>query len=208
MNLNLEAKKAMTYDAIVVGSGISGGWAAKELTQKGLKVLMLERGPDLKHVTDYVTAMKDPWEFPHRGKIELRAAEEYWANARSGGKPGEDQRHMFTKDVDVPYIEKRPFDWIRAYHVGGRSLVWGRQSYRLNERDFMANVEDGHGTDWPIRYKDLAPWYSYVERFAGISGNKDGLAVLPDGEFVPPMQMNSIERLTKAGIEKNLKVAI
>jgi choline dehydrogenase-like flavoprotein len=205
MNLNLDAKKEMTYDAIVVGSGISGGWAAKELTQKGLKVLMLERGPDLKHIADYPTAMMNPWEFPHRGKIELWAAEEYWANARSGGKPGEDQRHMFTKDVDVPYIEKRPYDWIRAYHLGGRSLVWGRQSYRLNERDFTANLEDGHGVDWPIRYKDLAPWYSYVERFAGVSGNRDGLAVLPDGEFVPPMQMNSAELVAKAGIEKNFK---
>ena len=204
MNLNIDSIKDMTYDAIVVGSGISGGWAAKELTQKGLKVLMLERGRDIKHVEGYTTANNNPWDFPHRGRITTQAAEEYWANMRTGYTANEEWRHHFENDKDHPYIEKpgRQVDWIRGYHVGGRSLMWGRQSYRWNEEDFMANAKEGIAVDWPIRYKDMAPWYDYVERFAGISGNKDGLSVLPDGQFQPPMDMNCVEKEVKARMEK------
>lgn len=192
-----------TYDAIVVGSGISGGWAAKELTEKGLKVLMLERGRDIKHIEDYTTAMQEPWEFDHRGRVTNQVEKDYWAVVRTGYAANEEHRHHFEKDVDNPYKEKRRFDWIRGYHTGGRSLMWGRQSYRWNERDFTANAEEGIGTDWPLRYKDMAPWYDYVERFAGISGSRDGLDVLPDGQFQTAMEMNCAERMVKEGIEKN-----
>lgn len=205
MNLNIDALKEMTYDAIVVGSGISGGWAAKELTQKGLKVLMLERGRDIKHIEGYTTATNNPWDFPHRGRITTQAAEEYWASMRTGYTANEEWRHHFENDKENPYLETRPFDWIRGYHVGGRSLMWGRQSYRWNEEDFMANLKDGISIDWPVRYKDIAPWYDYVEKFAGISGNKDGLSVLPDGQFLPPMQLNCVEKEVKARVEKQFK---
>lgn len=205
MNLNIDAVKDMTYDAIVVGSGISGGWAAKELTQKGLKVLMLERGRDIKHVEGYVTATNNPWDFPHRGRVTTQAAEEYWANMRTGYTANEEWRHHFENDKENPYIEKRPMDWIRGYHVGGRSLMWGRQSYRWNEEDFMANAKEGIGVDWPIRYKDLAPWYDYVERFVGVSGNKDNLSVLPNGQFLAPMELNCVEKEVKSRVEKAFK---
>jgi choline dehydrogenase-like flavoprotein len=205
MNIQGKAKEQMTYDAIVVGSGISGGWAAKELCEKGLKVLMLERGRDIKHVSGYETAMKNPWDFPHRGRVDNVAREEYWASVRTGYTANEEHRHHFENDKDHPYLEKRPFDWIRGYHLGGRSLMWGRQSYRWNERDFTANAEDGHGVDWPIRYKDLAPWYGYVEKFIGVSGTREGYDVLPDGEFQPGMDMNCVEREIKKSVEKNFK---
>ena len=204
MNLNIDAQKEMTYDAIVVGSGISGGWAAKELTQKGLRVICLERGRDVKHIEGYETAMKAPWEMPHRGRPTNQALEEYWANARTGYTANEEHRYLFENDKENPYSEKRKFDWIRAYHVGGRSLLWGRQSYRWNEEDFMANGKDGVGVDWPIRYADLAPWYNYVEGFAGISGNKDGLSVLPDGNFQPAMELNCLEKHAKAEVMKKM----
>ena len=204
MNLNIDSIKDMTYDAIVVGSGISGGWAAKELTQKGLKVLMLERGRDIKHVEGYTTATNNPWDFPHRGRVTTQAAEEYWANMRTGYTANEEWRHHFENDKENPYLEKpgRKVDWIRGYHVGGRSLMWGRQSYRWNEEDFMANAKEGIAVDWPVRYKDMAPWYDYVERFIGVSGSKDGLSVLPDGQFQPPMDMNCVEKEVKARMEK------
>ena len=201
MNLNTKAKQQATYDAIVVGSGISGGWAAKELAEKGLKVLMLERGRDIKHVVDYKTATLGQWEFEHRGRVDTMAREEYWANFRTGYPANEEHRSLFENDKENPYLETRRFDWIRGYHVGGRSLLWGRQSYRWNEADFEANAKEGLGTDWPIRYKDLAPWYDYVEKFAGISGSKEGLDVLPDGQFLPPMQMNCAETKAKQDIE-------
>jgi choline dehydrogenase-like flavoprotein len=203
-----KAKEQMTYDAIVVGSGISGGWAAKELTEKGLKVLLIERGRDIPHVTGYENAMKAPWEFEHRGRVDNLAKEEYWANARTGYTANEEHRKMFENDKENPYEETRPFDWIRGYHVGGRSLMWGRQSYRWNERDFTANLEDGHGTDWPIRYKDLASWYAYAEKFAGISGSKEGLDVLPDGVFQPPMDMNCVEKEFKIGLKAKFGRAV
>ncbi len=203
MNIQGKEKEKMTYDAIVVGSGISGGWAAKELCEKGLKVLMIERGRDIKHVEGYDTAMKNPWDFPHRGNMDSMAREQYWAS-RTGYTGREEHRHMFENDKENPYLEKkdRGFDWIRGYHVGGRSLMWGRKSFRWNERDFMANLEDGHGVDWPIRYKDLAPWYSYVENFIGVSGTKDGLDVLPDGDYQPGMEMNCVEKEFKARTAK------
>ncbi len=203
MNLNTKAKDQNTYDAIVVGSGISGGWAAKELSEQGLKVVMLERGRDIKHIEGYETATKNPWDFPHRGRLTTMAKEEYWAVNRTGYAADEQWRHHFENDKENPYLEKRPFDWVRGYHVGGRSLMWGRQSYRLNKADFEANAKDGIATDWPIRYEDLAPWYSYVEKFAGISGSKDGLDVLPDGNFLPPMEMNCVEIEVKKSVEKN-----
>lgn len=201
MNLNLKAKQQATYDAIVVGSGISGGWAAKELTEKGLKVLMLERGRDVKHVIDYPTATLGPWELEHRGRVTTMAREEYWANFRTGYTANEEHRHFFENDKENPYKETRRFDWIRGYHVGGRSLLWGRQTYRWNEEDFEANAKENLGTDWPIRYKDVAPWYDYVEKFVGISGSREGLDVLPDSKFLPPMEMNCVETKVKGEIE-------
>lgn len=194
MNLNLNVDKTHRYDAIVVGSGMTGGMAANELTQRGLRVLMLERGREIKHIEDYDTALKAPWEFQHRGKVTAHSAEEYWSNSRFVGLANETSSGFMTNDADNPFIEKRPFDWIRAYHTGGRSMHWGRQSYRWNEADFEANAKEGIGIDWPIRYADLVPWYNHAERFMGISGNKDGLAVLPDGQFLKPMAMNAPEQ--------------
>jgi choline dehydrogenase-like flavoprotein len=205
MNIQGKGKEQMTYDAIVVGSGISGGWSAKELAEKGLKVLMLDRGRDIEHVSGYITAMKEPWEFTHRGRVDNQTKIDYWAGVRTGYTANEEHRHHFEKDIDHPYDETRRFDWIRGYHTGGRSLMWGRQSYRWNERDFTANAEDGHGVDWPIRYKDLAPWYDYVEKFAGISGSRDGLDVLPDGIFQPAMEMNCVEKEVKKAVESKFK---
>ena len=205
MNLNTKGKQEVTYDAIVVGSGVSGGWAAKELTEKGLKVAMIERGRDVKHVTDYTTATKEPWEFEHRGRVDEQTKKDYWAGVRTGYTANEEHRHMFEKDIENPYLETRRFDWIRGYHTGGRSLMWGRQSYRWNEYDFEANGKEGVGIDWPIRYKDLAPWYEYVEKFAGISGSTEGLDVLPDSHFQPAMEMNCVEKEIKKSIESKFK---
>lgn len=202
MNLNTKAKQQATFDAIVVGSGISGGWAAKELTEKGLKVVMLERGRDIKHVTGYETAMKAPWELEHRGRVTTQAREEYWAGMRTGYTANEEHRYLFENDKENPYLETRGFDWIRAYHVGGRSLLWGRQSYRLAPADFEANAKDGISIDWPVRYNEIAPWYDYVEKFAGISGSKENLDILPDGQFLPPMDMTCLEKEVKVAIEK------
>jgi choline dehydrogenase-like flavoprotein len=182
-----------TYDAIVVGSGISGGWAAKELTEKGLKVLMLERGNHIEHVKDYVNANKEDWEFPHRGQRTQQMIKDY-PKLKRDYPLSEETAGMWASDKDNPYTETKRFDWFRAYHTGGRSLHWGRQSYRWNKWDFEANAKDGIAIDWPIRYDDLAPWYSYVEKFAGIQGSKEGLDVLPDGEFLPAIDMNVAEK--------------
>ncbi|PWK79151.1 choline dehydrogenase-like flavoprotein [Mucilaginibacter oryzae] len=184
---------ANTYDAIVIGSGISGGWAAKELTQKGLKTIMLERGRDIKHIKDYVNATKDPWEFEHRGGRTQKMIDDYPVLKRDYPL-NETNLDYWASDKDSPYTEIKRFDWFRGYHVGGRSLMWGRQSYRWADVDFEANLKDGIAVDWPIRYKDIAPWYSYAEKFAGISGNRDGLAILPDGDFMPPMELNVVEK--------------
>lgn len=203
MNLNIKANKNNTFDAIVVGSGMTGGFAAKELTERGLKVLMIERGKEIKHIEGYDTAMKDPWDFEHRGKTTNLSAEERWANSRFWGLGSEEVVNHFTNDKENPYIEKRPFDWIRAYHTGGKSMHWGRQSYRWNKQDFEANAKEGIGIDWPIRYEDLVPWYEHVEKFVGISGQAEGLDVLPDGHFLPPMPMTAPESyFTKVMKEK------
>ena len=193
MEITGTGQKANTYDAIVVGSGISGGWAAKELCEKGLKVIMLERGRDIKHVTDYTNATKNPWDFPHRGRVDNKSAEEHFIGMRTGYTVNEPWRDHFEKDTENPIIEKKPIDWIRGYHVGGRSLMWGRQSYRLSDMDFEANVKDGLAIDWPLRYKEIEPWYDYVESFIGVSGQAEGLPQLPDGKFLPPMELNCVE---------------
>ncbi len=193
------------YDAIVVGSGISGGWAAKELTEKGLKVLLLERGRDIKHIEGYVNATKDAWEFPHRGlKPTQQMINDYPALKRDYPL-NEIVLDLWAKDKESPYTETKPFSWFRGYHVGGRSLTWGRQSYRFNKWDFEANLKDGFGTDWPIRYEDMADWYSYAERFAGIQGSKEGLDVLPDGDFMPAMELNCVEKDVAAKIKNHFK---
>lgn len=194
MNINLSIEKKNSYDAIVVGSGMTGGMAAKELTEKGLKVLMIERGREVKHVQDYDTATKAPWEIQHREKTPVHSAEELWANSRFGGLAADDKSHFMTNDKQNPYIEKRPFDWIRAYHTGGKSMHWGRQSYRWNKQDFEANAKDGIGVDWPIRYEDLESWYTYVEKFVGVSGQAENLDVLPDSHFLPAMPMTPPEQ--------------
>lgn len=204
MNLNLKVDKTHRYDAIVVGSGMTGGMAAKELTERGLQVLMLERGREVKHIEDYDTAMKGPWEFQHRGKISIHSAEEYWANSRFGNLANEETGEFFTDDLKNPYIEKKPFDWIRAYHTGGKSMHWGRQSYRFNKNDFEANAKEGIAIDWPIRYEDLEPWYTHVEKFVGISGQKENLEVLPDGHFLPAMPMSAPELYFKEQMMKKL----
>jgi len=187
-------------DAIVIGSGIAGGWAAKELAEKGLKVLMLERGRNIEHVKDYVNANKDPWMFEYRGQRTREMIETHPVLKRDYPL-NEKVLDMWCNDLESPYIEDKRFDWYRGYHLGGRSLLWGRQSYRWNKWDFEANAKEGIAVDWPIRYDDLAPWYSYVEKFAGIQGSYEGLDVLPDSEFLPAMEMNIVEK----DIANNLK---
>ena len=189
------------YDAIVVGSGISGGWAAKELTEKGLKVLLLERGRNIEHIKDYTNAMKEAWDYPHRDRPTTQMKQDYPVLKRDYPL-NESTFGMWANEKDSPYTEKKRFDWYRGYHMGGRSLLWGRQSYRLNEADFEANAKEGVAVDWPIRYADLAPWYDYVERFAGISGNRDGLDVLPDGQYLPAFELNIVEKDVAARIKK------
>ena len=194
----------ITYDAIVIGSGITGGWAAKELTEKGLRTLVVERGRNVVHRKDYITEHKPVWEFPLRNarlSVGTKGAEAYPIQARTS-QFRESNKHFFMPDRKNPYVEEKPFTWIQGDQVGGKSLIWGRQVYRWSDLDFEANLRDGHGVDWPIRYADIAPWYSYVERFIGVSGEKLGLPHLPDGEFQPPMEMNAGEKFVKAGIEK------
>jgi choline dehydrogenase-like flavoprotein len=189
------------YDAIVIGSGISGGWAAKELCEKGLTTLVLERGRMVEHIKDYPTANNHPWDEPHRGNSTLKARLENPVQSTIYAWTPE-SRQFFVEDLEQPYVQVKPFGWIRGNQVGGRSLVWGRQSYRLSDLDFEANAKDGYGVDWPIRYRDLAPWYDYVERFAGISGSAEGIPHLPDGVFLPPMEMNCLELEVKKRLEK------
>ena len=194
------------YDAIVVGSGISGGWAAKELTEKGLRVLLLERGPNVEHIKDYKSATLPPWEVPHRGRRTQDLLDKHPTLQRDYVL-NELNLDWWAHESDSPYVEEKPFNWFRGYQVGGRSLLWGRQSYRWSEMDFEANAKDGIAVDWPIRYKDIAPWYSYVEKFIGVSGSKEGLDVLPDGEFQPPMPMNCVEEAGTAKIKDHYKGA-
>jgi choline dehydrogenase-like flavoprotein len=190
---------SQTFDAIVVGSGISGGWAAKELTERGLRVLLLERGRNVEHIKDYGNALKTPWEYTHRGG-RTRAMEEAYPVLKRDYPLNEKNLDWWASDQDAPYTEVRRFDWYRGYHVGGRSLLWGRQSYRLSDLDFEANARDGIAVDWPIRYADLAPWYDHVERFAGISGSREGLPQLPDGQFQPAMPLNCVEEAIAARV--------
>lgn len=190
------------YDAIVVGSGISGGWAAKELTQKGLKTIMLERGRNIEHVKDYTNANKHPWEFPHAGGRTQEMIENYPV-LRRDYVLNERNLDYWVNEKESPYVEVKRFDWYRGYHVGGRSLMWGRQSYRLSDLDFEANAKDGVAVDWPIRYAEMAPWYSYVEKFAGISGSVENIPHLPDGEFMPPMDLNCVEKDVAARIKQH-----
>jgi choline dehydrogenase-like flavoprotein len=192
------------FDAIVVGSGISGGWAAKELTEKGLKVLMLERGRDIKHVADYKSATKESWDFPHRGGRTQQMIKDYPVLKRDYPL-NEINLDYWVNEKESPYVETKRFDWFRGYHVGGRSLMWGRQSYRWSAMDFEANAKDGFGVDWPIRYNDIAAWYSYAEKWAGISGSKEGLAIVPDGEFLPPMDLNCVEKDVAARVKEYYK---
>ncbi len=182
-----------TYDAIVIGSGISGGWAAKELTEKGLKTIMLERGKDIVHVKDYVNAQKGSWEFPHRGGKTQEMIKDYPVLNRDYPL-NEKNLDWWVNEQESPYTEVKRMDWFRGYHVGGRSLLWGRQCYRWSDYDFEANAKDGIAIDWPIRYKDVEPWYTYVEKFAGISGSTEHLPQLPDSHFLPAMQMNCVEK--------------
>ncbi|HEY6503422.1 MAG TPA: GMC family oxidoreductase [Chitinophagaceae bacterium] len=181
------------FGAIVIGSGMSGGWSAKELCEKGVKTLLLERGRDVKHIKDYPTTNMLPWEFKHRGQIPYDIAKDNPVVTRCYAFK-EDAMHFFCKDTEHPYTQEKPFDWIRGYQVGGKSLLWARQTQRWSDFDFEGPARDGFAVDWPIRYKDLAPWYSYVEKFAGISGNKDGLDTLPDGEFLPPWELTCVEK--------------
>lgn len=201
-NLNARAKEARTFDAIVVGSGMSGGWAAKELTEKGLKTLVLERGRMVRHVVDYPTALMAPWEAKYpRGTVPEEVASAHYSKQRRSYILSEYTEHFLVKDDENPYTEKQRFDWIRGYQVGGRSLLWARQTYRHSPIDFEANAREGVGVDWPIRYEDMAPWYDYVERYIGVSGQHEGLAHLPDGVFQPPMEMNCVEKDLKAKSE-------
>jgi choline dehydrogenase-like flavoprotein len=201
MHLNIQAEKQNTYDAIVIGTGISGGWAAKELTERGLKTLVLERGRDVRHVTDYPTMTKEPWELPFNDRLTDEELKFYPVQTRTGYTMRQSYKHWWVNDLEHPYTEIKRFDWIRGYHVGGRSLLWGRQSYRLSPMDFEANAKDGIAIDWPIRYEDIAPWYDYVESYIGVSGENLGLPQLPDGKFLPPMELNCLETHVKGTIK-------
>lgn len=189
-----------TYDAIVIGSGISGGWAAKELCDLGVKTLVLERGRNIEHIKDYPTARKGPWEFPHRGEEPLQVLKDNPVISKCYAY-GEDTHHFFVKDKEHPYIQEKPFDWIRGYQVGGKSIMWGRACQRWSDFEFSAPQRYGYATDWPIRYADIAPWYSHVEQFSGICGDKDGLEALPDGDYLPPFEMSCVE----ADIQQKIK---
>ena len=194
--------KVFDYDAIVVGTGVSGGWAAKELCEKGLKTLVLDRGRMVEHIKDYTTMNDDHWDYP-AGDIKTRKIRERQPKQNRTGQVKEHSKHFFVDDIDNPYNEKKPFNWLRGYHVGGRSLTWGRQVYRLGDIDFEANAKDGIGVDWPIRYKDIAPWYDYVEEYIGISGEKMNLPQLPDGKFLKPMEMYCVEKDLRKSLEEN-----
>ena len=190
------------YDAIVVGTGISGGWAAKELCENGLKTLVLERGPMVKHVEDYPTMNNDPWDYKTGDVITQETKKTQGKQSRTGYTTTESNKHFFVDDVKHPYNETNRFDWMRGYHVGGRSLMWGRQSYRLTDFDFTANLQDGIAVDWPIRYKDLAPWYNHVEEFIGVSGENVGLPQFPDGNYLKAMEMNCVEDVLKSSMSE------
>lgn len=200
MYISDKTKLLNTYDAIVIGSGISGGWAAMELCKKGLKTLLLERGRDVKHLIDYPTANLNPWDFKYGPN---NTNNDFQINPVQSRAYDPSTKHFYVNDTDHPYIQEKPFNWFRGYQVGGRSLTWGRQCYRLSDLDFQANLKEGIAVDWPIRYKDIAPWYSYAESHIGVSGQKENLPHLPDGEFLPPMELNCIEKHLADSIKKN-----
>jgi len=204
ININANSYQENTYDAIVIGSGISGGWAAKELCDNGLKTLVLERGRDVQHIKDYPTATQHPWDFPHRGRVPLQVRQDNPITSKCYAF-GEASEHFFVKDKEHPYQQEKPFDWIRGYQVGGKSLLWARQVQRWSKYDFEGPARDGFAVDWPIRYEDIAPWYSHVEKFVGISGNYDGLDTLPDGEFLPAWKMNAVEKEVQKRIMDSYK---
>lgn len=203
-SLNFNHVENILYDAIVVGTGITGGWAAKELCENGLKTLVLERGRMVEHIKDYPTMNKDDWDFKLRGQLSLKEKGKF-SSADSNWSPGKDNAHFFANNEDHPYVETKRFDWFRGYHVGGRSLTWGRQSYRWSEIDFEANKKDGHGVDWPVRYKDIASWYDKVEKYIGVNGEKLGLKQLPDGHFLPPMELNCVEKELQKSISEKFE---
>jgi choline dehydrogenase-like flavoprotein len=207
--INNKAATQNTYDAIVIGSGISGGWAAKELTEKGLKVLLLERGRNFEHIKDYKTATKNPWQFTHRGSATLKQKNDNPVISRDWAMYGtaaqEAIMDYWVNEKESPYVEVQPFTWWRSYQLGGRSILWGRQCYRWSDLDFEANDRDGIAIDWPIRYRDIEPWYDHVEKFVGISGSKEGLAHLPDGNFLPPMDLNCVENDVASRIKSYYK---
>ena len=198
---NFGTKESRTFDAIVIGSGASGGWVAKELCDKGLKTLVLERGRDVKHIKDYPTASKAPWEFEHRGTVAIKDRKDY----QGARFLREESIHWALKDDEQPFIQEKPFRWVRGYHTGGKSLLWARQTQRWSDYDFEGPARDGFAVDWPIRYKDVEPWYAYVEKFIGIAGSKDGLKVLPDSEVMPAFEMSCIEDHFKKSINENYK---
>lgn len=200
MYISGNIKELNTYDAIVIGSGISGGWAAMELCKKGLKTLLLERGRDVEHIKDYPTANLNPWDFKYglNNTLKDREIDPVQSNSYDPST-----KHFYVSDADHPYIQEQPFNWLRGYQVGGRSLVWGRQCYRMSDLDFSANLKEDIAVDWPIRYQDIAPWYSYVESYIGVSGQKENLTQLPDGEFLPPMELNCIEKHLADSLKKN-----
>jgi choline dehydrogenase-like flavoprotein len=204
LHINNSAKTANTYDAIVIGSGISGGWAAKEFCDHGLKTLVIERGRNVVHLKDYPTATLNPWDFPHRDQMPLEVLEKN-PIVRKCYAFNETCAQFFVKDNDHPYVQEKPFDWIRGYQVGGKSLLWARQTQRWSKYDFEGPGRDGFAVDWPVRYEEIAPWYSHVEHFAGISGNFDGLDTLPDGDFLPAWEMNCVESAMSARINAHYK---
>lgn len=199
-NITIDSIKQRTFDAIVIGSGISGGWAAKEFTERGLKTLVLERGRSVEHIKDYPTANLYPYEQAHRGRVPQSVLEENPILAKCHAFT-EDKQQFFVKDNDHPYVQEKPFSWIRGYQTGGRSIMWGRMVQRWSDYDFTGPARDGYAVDWPIRYADIAPWYSHVERFIGVSANRDGIAALPDGEFLPPMELTAVEEHFKKFVE-------
>jgi choline dehydrogenase-like flavoprotein len=192
------------YDAIVIGSGISGGWAAKELCEKGLKTIMLERGRNIEHIKDYVNANKEAWDYPHHGRATQQMKKDYPVLKRDYPL-NESNLDYWVNEKESPYVEIKRFDWFRGYHVGGRSLMWGRQSYRWSDFDFGANAREGIAIDWPVRYKEIAPWYDHAEKFAGISGSLENLSQLPDGQFLPPMDMTCVEKDVAARLKEHYK---
>jgi len=196
--------KSNTFDTIVIGAGMSGGWAAKEFSEQGFKTLLLERGPNVEHLKDYPTTNTHPWEFKHRGRLTAKEKKQNPIASRCYAFK-EDAKHFFVKDNEHPYIQKKPFDWLRGYQVGGKSIMWARQVQRWSKYDFEGPKRDGFAVDWPIRYKDLEAWYTYVEKFVGVSGNKDGLDTLPDGDFLKPWESNVVEDYFSKEMKKHYK---